>query len=301
LVERAQARGLSTKNKTGKRKVYLLGSGIAKSISPAINNRAYHELGLDIQYTLCDIEKDLLEQKLAELSSERSVIGFNVTIPFKEIIIRHLALLDPVARFIGATNLVVISEDRKRMTGYNTDVDGVVASLSKLGFLGRSNQNAVVLGAGGSARACVYALLNNGFDKIKILNRTFKRAEATALEFSRQFHDKEIKAGRLASRDLEHALSDANIVVNTIPLTAEIPFEVTFSSAPSGMNFLDLNYRKNPPLLCVARKAGIPSIDGSLMLVEQAARSFEILTGISAPRKSMIQEAEKQFSSGAQN
>jgi shikimate dehydrogenase len=279
-----------------KRKVLLLGAGISKSISPELNNKAYRELGLDMEYSLCEIPEDSFDSKLEELVGDERVLGFNVTIPFKEKIISHLNWLDPVARIIGAVNLVVISADRKKLSGYNTDVDGVVASLSKLGLIGHSGQVAVILGAGGAARACVYALLSNGFDKIRILNRSEKRARELASSFSKYFPEKGIVCFGLTSGDLETALPDADLLVNTIPIAVQIPFEVSFVSAQNKIKYLDLNYRKNPPILRAAKRDGVPSIDGALMLVEQAARSFEILTGISAPRKTMMLAAKRQSS-----
>ena len=280
-------------NQTRNKKVLLLGSGISKSISPSIQNKAFHELGLGIEYELCDISEDLFDSKLAEIIRDDRIIGFNVTIPFKERVISHIKVLDPRAQVTGAVNLVVISTDRRRLTGFNTDVDGVIASLSKLGLIGRSGQVGVILGSGGASRACIYALLTNGFDSLTILNRSEKRAVEVARHFSGIFPGKKINHAELTEQNLRVAMQNASLLVNTIPMTAEIPFEVDFTSAPQGMKYLDLNYRKNPPLLRAAKRKGISAIEGSLMLVEQAARSFEILTGISAPRKTMMLAAKK--------
>jgi shikimate dehydrogenase len=271
----------------------LLGSGISKSISPKIHNKAFRELGLDLEYDICDISEEMLDSKLDDLLADEKILGFNVTIPFKEIIIKRISEIDPISRVVGAVNLVVISPDRRKMFGYNTDVDGVVASLSKLGLIGRSHQTAVVLGAGGAARACIYALINNGFEIIRILNRNEKRAAKTVSDFSLHFPTKNIEAAGLTKNELEKSLLGADLLVNTIPLVAEFPFELSFISSSKNLKCLDLNYRKNPPILKAAKRDGLVAIDGSLMLVEQAARSFEILTGISAPRKTMMLAAKK--------
>jgi shikimate dehydrogenase len=294
LTSYARAPRSSTKQAKN-RKVLLLGSGISKSISPGINNKAYRDLGLDIEYGLCEIPEEAFDSKLTELFNDERVLGFNVTIPFKENIVSHLDWLDPVARAIGAVNLVVMSPDRKQRLGYNTDVDGVVASLSKLGLIGRSDQRAVILGAGGAARACIFALLNNGFEYVKVFNRTEERARELASNFSKTFPGKEIEFTDMTSQELSTALKNADLLVNTIPISVQIPVEINFASAHK-IKCLDLNYRKNSPVLRAAKRDGIPSIDGSLMLVEQAARSFEILTGISAPRKTMMLAAKRQTS-----
>jgi shikimate dehydrogenase len=278
-----------------KRKVLLLGSGISKSLSPEINNKAYRELGLEMEYDICEInEEKAFDSTLKDLAKDPQVIGFNITIPFKERILPYLAIVDPVARIVGAVNLVVVSNDRKQLSGYNTDVDGVLASLSKLGVLGRAGQAALVLGAGGAARACVYALLSNGFNSVKLLNRTEGRAVEVAGNFSRYFPEKKIGHAGLTAEAWDATLRESDLIINTVPLTVQLPFEVNFGSSAKNLKCLDLNYRKNPPVLRAAKKEGIPSIDGSLMLVEQAARSFEILTGISAPRKTMVLAAKKQ-------
>jgi shikimate dehydrogenase len=274
--------------------VYLLGSGITKSLSPEIHNKAYRQLGLDIEYELCDIPENDFEPTLVRLLKDDRVLGFNVTIPFKELIIPHLTKLDPTAESARAVNLVSVSQDRRTTIGYNTDVDGIIASLSKLGFLAHSGLSAVVLGAGGAARGCLYAMLNDGFESVKILNRSEKRAKDVAGDFSRIFKRKEILWGSLNSGNFLSASSEIDLLVNTIPLNAELPFDIDFAKIPNRMKVLDLNYRKNPPILKAATKAGLVGIDGSLMLVEQAAKSFEILTGISPPRKTMMLAAQKQ-------
>ncbi len=276
-----------------KRKVLLLGSGISKSISPSINNKAYQELGLDIEYSLCEIPETTLGSKLEELFNDEKLLGFNVTIPFKEKVLDYLDWVDPVARVVGAVNLVIISPNRKQKLGYNTDVDGIVASLSKLGLVGPAGQSAVILGAGGAARACVFALVSNGFQRIKILNRTEGRAKELVSDFSKGFPDIEILFAPLTTGELSGALKEADLLVNTIPISVRIPVEVDFRSSRK-TKCLDLNYRKSSLVLRAAKRDGITSIDGSLMLVEQAARSFEILTGISAPRKTMMLAAKRQ-------
>jgi len=287
----------SSNKQSKKRKlVLLLGSGISKSLSPEIHNKAFRELGLDIEYGLCDVAENEFESIVGQIIKDERVIGFNVTIPFKERIIRYTTELDSVANVARAVNLVAISPNRKKIVGYNTDIDGVIASLSKLGLLGRSGLRAVILGAGGAARGCLYAILANGFDFVLILNRSKKRADELGSDFAKRFPAKKIESDVLGAEELETALQNADLVINTIPLTADLHFDLSFRNAKSGLRLLDLNYRRNPPVLHVARKEGITSIDGSLMLVEQAARSFEILTGISAPRKTMLLAAKKEAS-----
>ncbi|HXQ93048.1 MAG TPA: shikimate dehydrogenase [Nitrososphaerales archaeon] len=276
------------------KKVYLLGSGIGKSISPAIHKKAFRELGLDLQYSLSDVPDSDFRTRLNEFVKDKDVVGFNVTIPYKEKILPLMARLELDAKAVGAVNVVTFDQDRK-MIGHNTDIDGVVASLSKLGLIGRTGQRAVILGAGGASRACVYALFSNGFDEVKILNRTKDRAKEVAHDFLLQFPHKKIEFSELTKVSFEDSMLDkADLLINTIPFLAVIPFDLNFSLAPKSMKYFDINYRRDPPILKSAREEGLITIDGLLMIVEQAAKSFEIWTGISAPRKTMMLTARKR-------
>jgi shikimate dehydrogenase len=276
------------------KKVFLIGTGIAKSISPAIHNKAFHELGLDMEYSLSDVPDSDFRSRLNEYATDKDVVGFNVTIPFKEAILPLMARIDADAKAVGAVNVVTFTQERK-MIGHNTDIDGVVASLSKLGLIGKTGQKAVILGAGGASRACVYSLLSNGFDEVRILNRTRKRAQEVAHAFQLQFPGKKVESSELTKDSVEGSLSDkADLLINTIPSTASIPVGLDFSLAPKDMKYFDLNYRTDLPILRDAKKAGLITIDGLLMLVEQAAKSFEIWTGISAPRKTMMLTAKRR-------
>jgi len=275
------------------KKVFLFGSGISRSISPAIHNKAFRELGLNMEYELKDVPTSNFRSALDELASGKDIVGFNVTIPFKERVLPMMSHLEQYAKEVGAVNVVTFTRKRE-MIGYNTDVDGVVASLSKLGLVERTGQKAVVLGAGGASRACVYALLISGFDHVKILNRTKAKAADVAGVFKLQFPDKTLEYSELTRESLEQShLEDVNLLVNTIPFSVYFPFDVKFGLASRETKYFDLNYRSDLPMIKEAKKAGLVTIDGLLMLVEQAARSFEIWTVISAPRKTMLLTAKK--------
>ncbi|MDA4111083.1 MAG: shikimate dehydrogenase [Thaumarchaeota archaeon] len=296
-MKKYQKRRVAEKDRQKINRILLLGYGISKSISPSIHKKAFTELGIAAEYALMDVGDSELEAKLSEIKNSADIIGFNVTIPYKERVLFFMSDLDNQARVVGAVNTVKFDQNR-RMIGYNTDVDGIIASLSRLGLVGREKgRKAVVLGAGGAARACIYATLTNGFDRIIILNRTEGRASVLVSEFKAKFPGISLEFSKLSSADLDESIAEnCDLLINTIPTAGDFPVKTKFETASNTMKFFDLSYRGPTPLLKAASYRGLDAIDGLLMLVEQAARSFEIWTGISAPRKTMMQEARSQVS-----
>jgi shikimate dehydrogenase len=140
-------------------KVYgLLGHPLGHTASPAMHNAAFRALGLNAIYLAFDVEPASLEDAVRGLRALK-VGGFNVTIPYKERIMPLLTQLDPSARRVGAVNTVKV--DGGALIGYNTDLAGFLAPLMEL-KLELQGLSALILGAGGAARACVRALLDAG-------------------------------------------------------------------------------------------------------------------------------------------
>ena len=276
-------------------RVFVLGSHIAYSLSPVIQNSAFKAAGSSIRYGIRDIGEESFDEELKSIKQMEDLLGFNVTIPFKERIISYLSELDFQAKLTGAVNTVRRQDDigHASLAGYNTDVNGVVASLSKLRLKGNGLE-AVIIGSGGAARGCLAGLLNNGFDAVKILNRTEDRGKKLALEFSDKFPKKKVQADVLSRETFDNALrEEVDLLVNTIPGRAVLPFDIKLQSASSAMRVFDVNYTSSEsPILMEARRNSLVCIDGLLMLVEQAAKSFEIWTGIAAPRETMLRAAE---------
>jgi len=270
---------------------FLLGSDIKKSISPAIQNKALEKTGLSGRYGLFQISKDKFYSAMEEIQNMEDVRGFNITAPYKEMILPYLSKLDPQSKAIGAVNTVKILRDG-RMAGFNTDTDGITFSLSKLGAL--KGGRCVILGAGGAARACAYTVLRHGFNLLVIMNRTRDRAEKVRSDFKKRFPRAKIKIAPLSSEQFAKEIPNCDLLINAI--TNPFPIETDFSHASKKLKFFDLGYKKPSSILRDARKSKIKSIDGLLMLAEQGARSFEIWTGMKAPRKSMLLAGKKQLS-----
>lgn len=277
-------------------RVFLIGSGISQSISPAIHNRAFKEVGFNAKYSLLDVSYKEFNSEIRKIRSAHDILGFNITVPYKERILHYVSRLDKHSKSVGAVNTIKVSKGR--MLGFNTDVDGVELTLSKLGIVNQ-DKRCVILGAGGAAKACTYAVLRNDFEYLTVLNRSVERAHEVATHFGKLFPKSSIEALPLERKQCLKAIRDCDLLINAITTTSARKFaiHIDFADAPRSMKFFDLDYRRISPLLKEATRHGIKTIDGLPMLVEQAAKSFEIWTGITAPRKSMTIAAKKEVSS----
>jgi shikimate dehydrogenase len=258
------------------RRVGLIGDPVEHSLSPSFQQPAFDTLGLDVRYELWPTNAAQLPQRLADIRAGRA-LGANVTVPHKEAVFGQVDVASDVARRAGAVNTLSLVDGRLR--GDNTDVHGFLAPLNERRFAFASRR-ALVLGAGGAARAVVVALLDAGIQQVTIINRTPQRADAIV----RAFDDP-----RLASAPVDtasRAAGDAQLLVNATALGWDgiaLPInQDVFGMLPRDAIAYDLTYRETP-FLRAARAAGLATIDGLPMLVHQGARSFEIWTGMLAP------------------
>lgn len=249
----------------------LIGRPTAHSLSPRVHNAAFAELEMNAVYI--PFETDSLGSFFS-LNNRVGGAGFSVTIPYKAEIVRLMDALDPTAEKIGAVNTVAIREERK--IGYNTDAEGFVRPLERR--IALRGKRAVVLGAGGAARAAAFALLERGVE-VLVLSRNRERARELALGLG-------ANCGGLE----ELARHDFDLLINATPV-GMFP-NVDESPAPAellaGKIVYDLVY--NPPetkLLREARGAGALAISGIEMFLEQAAAQFRIWTGVEPPKEAM--------------
>ncbi|MEP6904313.1 MAG: shikimate dehydrogenase, partial [Actinomycetota bacterium] len=219
--------------------------------------------------------------------------GFSVTIPHKQSIIKHLDFLDETAAKIGAVNTVKIVDGR--LFGYNTDAQGFIAPLLKT-YGDLKNAKVAILGAGGSARACVYAL-NNAGAEVTIFARNLEKAESLANEF--QVELKELP--KTKDQQPKTDFGDFDILVNTTPLgmkgKAEGETPVLAEQLKGLQLVYDLVYTPfQTRLMTEADKAEIPKIGGLAMLIAQGAEQQKIWTGLDAPIKEMSRAALERLS-----
>jgi shikimate dehydrogenase len=257
--------------------VVLLGHPVSHSLSPAMHNAAFKALGLPHKYSTRDVEEAKLGVEIARLRTD-DVLGANVTIPHKEAALRLVDELAPETRAIGALNTIV--RRGSVLLGANTDVYGFTAALSESGAT-LADATVLVLGAGGGARACVYALLERRND-VMVANRSPERLDALVRSL-----DVAGRKPRAAPWPAAGEAITADAIVNTTPLgmRGEDPLEgvalprVVVDIVPTA---------EVTPLVKRARATeNVAVVDGTLMLLHQAARSFELWTGTPAPIAAM--------------
>jgi shikimate dehydrogenase len=271
----------------------LIGDPVEHSMSPAMHNAAFRELGLDFLYLPFRVKREELGKAIEGVRA-LNIKGLNVTIPHKVAVIQFLDELDPLAEKIGAVNTIV--NDDGLLKGYNTDASGFLQTLLERG-IEPEGRNIVILGAGGASRAVSFILADRGAHLV-ILNRLLELdwAEELASRIS-QIFSKEVEALELNRENLVGALGKADILVNATsvgmsPNIDETP--VASDLLRPGLTVFDIVY--NPiktRLLREAEMAGAKTIGGLDMLVWQGALAFEKWTGRKAPIELMKKEAIK--------
>lgn len=269
------------------KRVVLIGHPVAHSLSGAMQQAAFDSLGIDAAYELWDRPPIELAESIGELRGD-DFLGANVTIPHKE---RVVPLMDRITENAHATGAVnTITREGKRLVGHNTDVPGFKIALDKLVGKQKMPRHAVVLGAGGGARAVVHGLITEGFQRIIVFNRHLHRAEGLVKHFGRSAAHMELRAMPWHESIIEAELAKTKILVNStsIGLTTEaspVPAEILHGD----LMVLDLIYAQTK-LLRDAKAAGATVSDGELMLLNQGAASFTLWTGQAAPLE-VMQEA----------
>jgi shikimate dehydrogenase len=263
--------------------VGVIGWPVEHSVSPQMHNAAFHDLGLDWCYLPFAVPPQRITQAVNGIRA-LGLRGANVTVPHKQTVLALVDELTPAARAIGAVN-TIINHDEK-LIGHNTDAGGFLRALREAGIMPEGCR-AMVLGAGGAARAVVYALAQAGA-QVVILNRTPERAIQLATEFTGVNDVALLRAGALDATTLDKEAPYAQLVVNTTPLgmwpnldtspwIPEVPF-------PAEARLFDLIYNpRETRLMRGARAAGALAVDGLAMLVHQGAEALELWTGAKPP------------------
>lgn len=271
-------------------RVGVIGDPVAHSLSPAIQQPALDALGVDARYERWHTAAADLPARLAGLRAA-DALGANVTVPHKLAVMPLLDEVSPLARRAGAVNTVVNVDRSGRLLGENTDVHGFAAALAEV-CPEPTGRRALLLGAGGAARAVVLALQGFGVAEIVIANRDPARAARIAADLS-PIPLRLLPAGDAA---IAGALPAITLLVNATSLgwhPGETPLPLDLlPTLPADCLVIDLTYR-DTDLLLAARARALATLDGLPMLVHQGARALELWTGRPAPLAIMLDAARR--------
>jgi len=280
------------------KRVVLIGHPVAHSFSAQMQQAAFDALGIDVVYELLDTPTPALQETVEALRGDE-FLGANVTIPHKE---RAATFVDRKSEDASATGAVnCITREGKRLLGHNTDVNAFRVSLDGLVGKQKMPRAAVVLGAGGGARAAVHALVTMGFQRVVVFNRHLHRAEGLVRHFARSASHMELRAMPWHESVIESELSRTRVLVNatSVGLASDespIPGELL----QPDLLVMDMIY--NPPetrLLRDARAAGAAAfMNGEPMLLKQGMDAFQLWTGQAAPADVMRQKLAEARAAG---
>jgi len=263
---------------TGRTKLAgIMGWPVTHSRSPALHNFWIDEHGVDGAYLPLAVRPEHLEQALRALPA-LGFRGCNLTLPHKQAALSIVDKLEPLARRIGAVNTIIVLPDGS-LEGRNTDAFGFRENLrERVPDWKPSAGPAVVLGAGGGARGVLAALIEARVEEIRIVNRTLARAERVASDLAAPA----TRITALPWNDMESALRDAGLLVNTTSLGMSGEPELAFdlSPLPTAAVVADIVYVPlETPLLAAARERGHRIVDGLGMLLHQGRPGFEAWFG----------------------
>ena len=266
------------------KRVVLIGHPVAHSLSAAMQQAAFDAVGIDARYELWDRSVAQLADAIGEVRAD-DFLGANVTIPHKERVVPLIDRATEEAQATGAVN--TLTREGRRLVGHNTDVAGFEVALDRLVGRQKMPRQAVLLGAGGGARAVVFGLIRHGFQRVVVFNRHLHRAEGLVKHFARSAAHMELRAMPWHESIIESELAKTKVLINATSIGLqgdETP--IPGAIIPAGLLVLDLIYRRTR-FLRDADAAGCSIMDGETMLLHQGAAAFSLWTGQPAPLEVM--------------
>ena len=279
---------------TNTKLIGLIGHPIKQSYSPFIHNVAAQFKNIDYIYLPFDVVVNNLEIALKGVVA-LGIRGLNVTIPHKEKIIKYLDELSEEAAIIGAVNTIV--NEHGKLKGYNTDINGILESLSEFKDL-ITGSKVCVIGAGGGARAVIYTLIRYFKpEQITIINRTIQRADTLQSYFSEKMRFDNFKTSDLFPPDLIETFNSSSLIVNSTPVgmfpdVDDSPTNLSESFHKDQLVFDMIYNPTKTKFLNLAKQQGAETLGGLKMLVHQAAKSFELWTGEEPPVEKLFRSLE---------
>jgi shikimate dehydrogenase len=265
------------------KRVGLIGHPVAHSVSPAFQQAAFRALNIDVAYEAWDTLPEGLEQRMATLRDE-DVLGANVTVPHKEAVLPFLETVEQAAAAIGAVNTIV--HRGEVLVGHNTDGAGFQKACEEAD-IDVGVRPAVVIGAGGTARAITHLLSEADPRSVLVLNRTVDKARQLAIDFG-------VGCDSLAEAPAS-VFRTARLLVNATSVGMQggepgVPVDPALLSPQCSVVDIVANPLETQ-LVRQARAAGCRAIGGLSMLVYQGAESFRLWTGVEPPLKIMMEAA----------
>lgn len=264
-----------------KKRYGVLGSPIAHSLSPAMQEAGFSALGLPAEYLRVEIPMGGLAEALPRLHAA-GFHGWNCTLPHKEAMFALCSETDAAARESGTVNTVVVSE--KGLRGHSTDADGWEDAVAEAWQIDLSSQRVLLLGCGGVGRTLAFRLAQRGCRHLRLANRTSPKATQLAEKLSSKKSPVSVVPWRPA--ELSQAVQDSDLLIQATPLglAAADPLPVPENCLHPGLRIYDTVYHRDwTPLVRAARARHLPALDGLGMLLHQGARALSIWTGRPAP------------------
>ncbi len=260
----------------------VIGSPVSQSLSPAIHNAAFTQMSKPWRYVAIDVDAEYFEEEVLA-ARESGMLGLSITMPHKDAAFALVQHRDEIAQRSGSVNTIIF-DDAGTLRGANTDGDGCCDALVRGGAT-IAGSRAVVLGAGGTARAVVAALGLRGAADIAIVNRTQSRAVEAS------------ECADVARVGSESDIADATLLINTTSVgmgTSESP--VSSSFLHSSLIALDAVYHPlETSFIAQARSVGAQTVDGLWMLICQAVRQEELWCGVTPDPQVMRDAALREL------
>lgn len=260
--------------------VGVAGNPVQHSLSPIFQNYIIRKNKLNWVYLPFCVDVENFGSFIVGIKALDNIVGLNITVPFKEAVLPHCDELSDEAAQIKAVNTLLFKQGK--IIGYNTDVSGILATLKdKLAISSLKGKNVVLIGAGGAAKAALYALYKLNSENVYIINRSLERAAILKRQFETNFKIVNVES----FKDLDRLLLDVKpyLVINstTIGLKGE-KLPIDFRKLWKKTKIFDMVYNVagTTPLVKEAHKSGLKGVDGLYMLVFQGAKSFSLWSGV---------------------
>jgi shikimate dehydrogenase len=257
---------------------FILGHPVSHSLSPAMHNAAFEKLGLPWLYTPLDLSPAEVGP-VVKMMRSFNVRGANVTVPYKEAVMKHLDFIEPEAKWLGSVN--TIYRRGNRLCGTSTDGEGFLRSLGPWRKKLKGSRG-LLIGAGGASRAVAGALAKAGVKGFYIANRSGAKATGLVRLLRKKYSQLDVQAVSLKDAEPLTAYADFIIQSTSLGLHDERS-PLSLKRARKGTLAVDLIYHRETDFLKQADRFGLPRLGGLGMLLHQGVLSFEYWTGKKAP------------------